>query len=950
VLVGVCACLWSAAPAASRELAAPVAPNLAGRLAKEPPGARVKVIVSLRADATAGRVAAIEGQVGDLDVKDRFNVVDGFSAEATAAQVRALAGLASVTRIEADPPVHAFNDSAQASFGVTKLRLDRPDLDGNRDGDPGTYSPGDLVAAVIDTGIDAKHVDLDEGKVLAFVNCAGHDPCETTDPFDDNGHGTHVAATLAGDGDGDPRYRGVAPGAALVGVKVLNSLGGGNLSDIIAGVDWVVAHKTDFGIEAINLSLGTGSCDDSLGTDAASQAVTAAVDAGLVVAAAAGNSGPAACTIGTPAGAAAALTVGAMADTGADDAGGPGFYQAPFSSRGPTKDGRAKPDISAPGVAITSALAGTASGYTTFNGTSMAAPFVTGVALLMLDATPSLSPAEVKQDLVATAVDWGRSGPDGDYGAGRLDAYAAIDRAEGPLAIGTPPPAPPHALFEGSLAAGHEVEHLLDVSGSFPLAATLITPDWALGLPDLDVELVSPDGTVSGRGQTTLRQDQVGIAPSGPGVYTLRVRAFSGGGPFLVDVSGATSPAPGPSLWPGSVSVDDGTGLGGDGDGILEPGEPFALGAQLRNRGDASATRIASLLSAVGGEAVLSQSSSSYPDIVAGGAAGNVSPFAGAVSSGVQCGRPVRLSLALTTEQGPMTVPIVVPTGAPESAEATTQAAVVQIPDNGSVVSTLNVPTAGIIKDVDVVLGDVRHSWDSDLSFRLTSPSGTTVLLVDRRGDDKHNFEGTVLDDESTTKVSAGAAPFAGRFRPEQLLSAFDGEQQQGGWKLTVTDHAMSDAGTLHSWGTAVRKAVCEFAPPPPLPPPPPPTPPPPPVPPAPPPAPPPPSPPPPKPRAPQAAISTDRVAVTAAGIAQLKLSCRQSACRGTVTLETSAAKARARFALRSGQTKVIGVKLSPRCLKLLRQRRTMRVKAVLALNGGRRTSRNLVLVAPKRR
>jgi len=115
--------------------------------------------------------------------------------------------------VEENSVVHSQNDTAQTSFGVTAARA-QAGVDGDGDGDPGRYTKDDLVAAVIDTGIGPLHADLNGGKVLAFKDWVGG----RTTAYDDNGHGTHVAATIAGDGEGRPDrlYRGVAPAAGLV--------------------------------------------------------------------------------------------------------------------------------------------------------------------------------------------------------------------------------------------------------------------------------------------------------------------------------------------------------------------------------------------------------------------------------------------------------------------------------------------------------------------------------------------------------------------------------------------------------------------------------------------------------------------------------------------------------------------------------------------------------------
>lgn len=513
--------------------------DLESRLAEEPAGEDIPVIVTLRKDASRERIDEIEEEVGTLDDVDRFEVIDAFSATVTEEQIATLADSPEVEHVEEDSPVYAFNASAQQSFGVAKARSDAPGLDGDSDGAPTAYSGRDLVAAVIDTGIDKAHPDLDGGKVIGFKDFVN----DRSGAYDDQGHGTHVAGTIAGEGtSGTDDGRGVAPGAGLVGVKVLDSNGSGRTSDVVAGIDWVVAHKGDYGIEAINLSLGTSGCSD--GTDADSQAVDRAVQAGIVVAVAAGNEGPGRCKIGSPGAAAGALTVGAMADTGAG-----GFHQAYFSSRGRTLDGRLKPDVSAPGVKIRSAKANS-TGYETLNGTSMATPFAAGTALLMLDADSDLAPDEIRRKMRDTAIDWGlgddntsegSSGRDIDYGAGRLDAYAALASAGAILTA--PPLAPKHVVREGSLSgSGDQDQYAIPVSDRrFPIAATMIMPGVTEGEsrdPDFDIGLFDPSGSEVAASTYLTRQEELSHNPASTGTYTLRVRSNAGAGNYFVDLSG----------------------------------------------------------------------------------------------------------------------------------------------------------------------------------------------------------------------------------------------------------------------------------------------------------------------------------------------------------------------------------------------------------------------------
>ena len=522
--------------------------------------AAVPVIVTLTDGVNVAKTAALQATAGSFTVDKQIKLIDAFSTKLRKGQVEALTHVPWVAHVEEDSTVQALNATPQQGFGVTQARLEAPSIDGDADGNPGSYSNKDMVAAVIDTGIDATHLDLNGGKVLAFKDYVNG----RTTPYDDNGHGTHVAATIAGDGEASANRAeaGVAPGGALVGVKVLNASGSGSMSDVAAAIDWIVANKDVYGIKSANLSLGTTGCAD--GTDAASLAVNRAVAAGIVMAVAAGNSGPGACTVASPGAAAGAITVGAMADL----ANG-GFALASFSSRGPTADGRVKPDIASPGVNVISARANSTNGYATMSGTSMATPFVAGVALLIRDANPDLTALQVKDLMMSTAVDWGRggnnrtagtTGADDDYGAGRLDAYAALKAAGAPLTATAN--APSHVFYEDSFTTGSTLRDykLTITSTSYPITATMITPSIttaAGSYPTFQLQLLNPSGAQLAAAPMNQRQQVVTYKPAVIGTYTVRVIDSSGAGDYFLDVSAGlqpTTPAP-PDTTPPTITA-----------------------------------------------------------------------------------------------------------------------------------------------------------------------------------------------------------------------------------------------------------------------------------------------------------------------------------------------------------------------------------------------------------
>jgi len=473
-------------------------------------------------------VARLTEKIGSFDVKCTYASLPGMAANLTRGQIQALTNIPIIKQVEYDALVHIMLDDATYWFGVDKA-VTEFGVDGNADGSA-TYSKDDVVIAILDTGIDVNHVDLDGGKVIGWKDFVNNQP----NPYDDEGHGTHVSSIAAGTGEGNAAYKGVAPGAALVGVKVLNKKGTGTVSDVNAGIQWVIDNKATLGIEILNISLGISGSSD--GTDSTSTLVNAAFDAGIVVTVSAGNEGPEKYTIGSPAAAEKAITVGAMADVGKL-----GFYLWIYSSRGPTADERIKPDLCAPGVSITAADAGTTNGYVTYSGTSMSSPFMAGTVALMLHANPSLTPTDVKN--MAMAVDWGPKGEaDIDYGYGRLDSYEAVRKTGG--YTGSGPTVPGHAYKEGNLVGTEDSDdwYFTVDDASYPFAITLIIPDWRplfpIGTePDFDLYLYDPDGIKIGSSEGTKRQETITVSITKTGTYRVRVASYYGSGDYFFDVS-----------------------------------------------------------------------------------------------------------------------------------------------------------------------------------------------------------------------------------------------------------------------------------------------------------------------------------------------------------------------------------------------------------------------------
>lgn len=283
------------------------------------------------------------------------------------------------------------------------------------------YTGRGVGVAIVDTGI-ALHKDFIEGgnRVIGFVDFVNH----RKEPYDDNGHGSHVAGIIGGNGfSSKGKYMGVAPECNLIGVKVLDHRGDGNISDVLAGLQWIMDNRKRYNIRIVNISVGTSAKDNLDENSLLVQGVDAVWDNGIIVVVAAGNNGPGPMSISTPGISRKVITVGSSDDNIAIEIFGSGKSKD-YSGRGPTPFCIKKPDIVAPGSNIiscnisryslrskdgtSSAFANSPMMYTIKSGTSMATPVVSGAIALLLSKYPNMSNKDVKLKLRSSAVDLGQ--------------------------------------------------------------------------------------------------------------------------------------------------------------------------------------------------------------------------------------------------------------------------------------------------------------------------------------------------------------------------------------------------------------------------------------------------------------------------------------------------------------------------------------------------------------
>jgi subtilisin family serine protease len=337
--------------------------------AKKPIPNSYIVVFESRVDDVGGIVSELSAKHG-AKTKHVYDALKGFAAEMSQASANAIANDPRVKYVEEDGEVHVDTTQTGATWGLDRIDQHNLPLDGNY-----TYATtaSNVHAYIVDTGILISHTQFG-GRASVGVDEVG----DGQNGIDCAGHGTHVAGTVGGS------TYGVAKGVSLVAVRVLNCSGSGTNSGVIAGVNWVATHAIK--PATANMSLGGGA------SQALDDAVTAAVNAGVVFCVAAGN-GDAngnpldACTT-SPARAAAAITVSATDSTD---------HKASFANYGTCVD------IFAPGVAITSSWYSSTTATNTISGTSMATPHVCGASALYLAGNPTATPASVASALTGNS-------------------------------------------------------------------------------------------------------------------------------------------------------------------------------------------------------------------------------------------------------------------------------------------------------------------------------------------------------------------------------------------------------------------------------------------------------------------------------------------------------------------------------------------------------------------
>ncbi len=752
--------------------------------------------------------------------------------------------------------------------------------------DPEAYP----LVDVMDDGLDAGNADanlhpnfyqggspINPDRVAYIRNC-------TSDSLGNNvgGHGTLNAGILAGydadtqsyEADGFQLGLGISPFGRVAATKLFTNSGGFDWTQCSGSYSGVLQPAYQAGARLTSNSWG-GSGDgaytaDSQAYDALTRDALPAVTGNqeMLHIFAAGNRGPYATTISAPGTAKNVLTVGATENPRAQGVvdgcvvsdGDSADDVIWFSSRGPTADGRAKPDVVAPGTHVQgaasrdsayngSSVCGPAyfptgqTLYTWSSGTSHSTPAVAGMAQLLyeyyrrvLAPGQSPSPAMLKALIIHSSrylngVDAGQDLPASGQGWG-MPTLENILNAPGWMLQDQDT-----LLTESGQMAEF---YLRPLHPDQPLAVTLVWTD-APGNPaagealvnNLDLQVTAQgaqyngnsfEGAFSSAGGAAdglNNVERVVLEQAGSGVFRVRVTAYQLAGDgvpgnsdptdqdFALVISNAEIVPPQALLVMDAVRIQE---VVGNLDGLLQPGETGDIWVSLRNVGATQADAIRAALLGTGGTLTILQGQADYPAIPVGEARENLTPLRIQLSLDSDCFvAPEGTLQVFSGQQEWWRRMLAIPAPAQPGGQV---AYVVEgsfaIPDNNpnGVEVPLEVSDSFQIYDVDVLV-NIDHPYTGDLTLSLIAPDGREILLANRRGAHGDHFIGTIFDDEASLPIGQGSPPFTGAFQPEEPLRVLEGMPSQGIWRLKVRDWAIADTGRVTRFELRLTPSVC---------------------------------------------------------------------------------------------------------------------------------------------
>jgi subtilisin-like proprotein convertase family protein len=723
-------------------------------------------------------------------VRVRSRWVNAVSAVATRAQIDAIVALPAVTKVQ---PV-ARSRRPEVSEGrvaeVPEVPNETRALDYGRSTDQLTqinlialheagYTGQGVIVGVLDTGFRRDHDVFNqpgtEIQVIAEYDFVDGDPDTSNqpgDPSSQHDHGTKILGTLGSYYPGE--LVGGAYGASFALAKTEDTTGEypAEEDNYVAGLEFLEANGVDMTTSSLGYIDWYTQADLDGETAVTTIAINTASEFGVHTVTAAGNeyhdTNPATSSIIAPADAFFVITAGAVTSSGEISS---------FSSDGPTADGRVKPELLALGSGTSTISSSSTTGFTTASGTSLSTPLIAAAVACLIEAHPDWTVQVMREELFKNAdYDIGGFGFDPLYirGYGIVDAMATH--------VNSYTPAGTVALDEDVYSCNDTLVvslHDDNIPGD-PPTITLELSSVTEPVPELVTltQIAPGDGRYEGTFSTTsdppagtdgslsvIDGDTLTVtyvdADDGAGGVDVRVEDFAGtdcAPPVITDVQ--SYDVTGASAWVGWLTSEPADSTVHH--GLSPPGsETTTIGELVESH----AVKLTGL----------QECSQHYYWVASADAVGNAaSENNGGAYFTLETGRNVNPSYDSTDTP-------------------------LAINDNTTIDSVISVADDKTV--LDVIVGvNITHTYDGDLRLSLVTPTGTTITLSNRRGSSGNDFTDTVFDDEATTPIASGSAPFSGSFIPDSPLADAEGISAGGNWTLRVEDLAGGDQGSLDDW------------------------------------------------------------------------------------------------------------------------------------------------------